>query len=158
MSPPIAIRPVVPLDGLADAVAPVIVGVLDGKGVFSRDNRTSRNQTVLRVEGVSETSVVGHVTIGVVGERNGRRDGGIAPYLRILVEVVGRVGVGRDVGIIRECAVSDRVVGVAVAVGTDQRGGEFAAAIVEISASDGNRINGVRRTADQIEARRVPVD
>ena len=85
--------PVVPLDGLADAVVPVIVGVLDGKGVFSRDNRTSRKQTVLRVEGVSETSVVGHVAIGVVGERNGRRDGGIAPYLRILVKVVGRVGV-----------------------------------------------------------------
>ena len=151
--------PVVPLDGLADAVVPVIVGVLDGKGVFSRGNRISRSQTVLRVEGVSETSVVGHVTIGVVGERNGRRDGGIAPYLRILVEVVGRVGVGRDVGR-GECAVSDRVVGVAVAVavGTDLRSGEFAAAIVEISASDGNRINGVRRTADQIEARRVPVD
>lgn len=135
----------------------MIVGVLDGKGVFSRDNRTSRNQTVLRVEGVSETSVVGHVTIGVVGERNGRRDGGIAPYLRILVKVVGRVGVGRGVDR-REYAVADGVVGVAVVVCTDLRGGEFAAAIVEISASDGNRINGVRRTAEQIEARRVPVD
>ena len=74
-----------------------------------------------------------------------------------MVEVVDRVAVGRSI-----CrgpdAITDGVVGVTVAVGSDLRGGKFAAAVVEVSADDGNRIDRVRRTRKQIEVSRVPVD
>ena len=86
-----------------------------------------------------------------------RRDGDVAPYRHVLVEAVCRVGVRHGVRR-RPDAVADAVVGVAVAVRPDRRGGEFRAAVVQPFTGERNGVGRVRRAVEQVVFRRMPVD
>jgi len=122
----------------------VVVCVQHPESAVGRRPCGYRPETVLRIVGIQEPVVACHVAVGVVNEGCLRRAGGSAPYQRILIEAVGGVDV-RDEVRRGPKAVADGVIGVAVLIHADCRGGEFRAVVVQPFAHERDRVGRVRR-------------